>query len=102
MMLRALRIGVALGIAVMFSGVPQLVSAATDCCDEERCEGSLAGNDCPPACSLGACAKVRSAIGSTAEVTIGLRVSPGRPCAPSDSRPVLPVVTSGVFHPPRS
>lgn len=102
MSLRAIRLPVALMVAVVFSGVPQVVSAASaDCCDE-RCEGSLAGNQCPPTCELGACAKVRPAIDSGARVAVEVPVSPGRTCAHEDSRPVLPDVSSGVFHPPRA
>lgn len=102
MSLRAVRLAVALAVAVVFSGVPQVVSAASaDCCDE-RCEGSLAGNECPPTCGLGACAKVRPAIDSGTRVAIETPVSPGRTRAHEARRPVLPVVTSGVFHPPRS
>ena len=101
MSLRAVRLAVSLAVAVLFSGVPQVVSAASaDCCDE-RCEGSLAGNECPPGCGLGACAKVRPAINAGARAAIDVPVSPGRTCAQEDRRPVLPVVTSGVFHPPR-
>jgi hypothetical protein len=102
MSLRAVRLAVAVAIAVLFSGVPQVVSAASaDCCDE-RCEGSLAGKECPPSCGFGACAKVRPAIDAGARPAIDLPVSPGVTYAREVRRPVLPVVTSGVFHPPRS
>ena len=98
---RGLRNALPLGLALLLSGVPQSVSAAsTDCCDE-RCEGSLAGDECPPTCGLGACAKVRPTIDSDSRTVIDAPASPGRSCAQEDHRPVLPVVTSGVFHPPR-
>lgn len=102
MSLRAIRLAVALTVAVLFTGVPQVVSAASaDCCDG-RCEGNLAGNECPPSCGLGACAKVRPAMSAGARAALDVPVSPGVTCAREDRTPVLPVVTSGVFHPPRS
>lgn len=101
MSLRALRLAVVLTVSFLFSGVPQAVSAASsDCCDE-RCEGSLGGKECPPTCGLGACAKVRPALSVGAGTPLEVPMSPGITYAREDRRPVLPVVTSGVFHPPR-
>lgn len=102
MSLRALRPAFAVVLAVLFSGVPQVASAASaDCCDE-RCEGSLAGDECPPSCGLGVCAKVRPALDSSSTAAFDVPVSSGRPRAETESRPVLPFVTFGVFHPPQA
>jgi hypothetical protein len=101
MSFRALRLAVTLGISVLLSGAPQVVSAASpDCCDE-RCEGSGDDSGCPPTCSVGACAKVRPAMSSLDRGAFGAPATSGRAYAGADAPPVLPVVTTGVFHPPR-
>jgi len=99
--LRLVRLGLVLGLALVSSGLPQAVAAASDDCCEEPCEGSLDGRHCPPNCSLGSCAKTRPAIGDAIGLTTKLVAPRAGVVVASDTAPVLPVPTSGLFHPPR-
>jgi len=98
---RAMHLVVALGLATLSTGVAQALTASDDCCDE-HCEATLGGKGCPPNCSLGTCAKVKPAIDSALPEVA--QAAPERRLVASVAgvQPVLPLVTSGVFHPPRS
>jgi hypothetical protein len=102
MIRRALRLVVAVGLATLCSGIAQAVTAGSDDCGEEHCEGSLGGKGCPPTCTLGACAKVKPAIDPARLPVVEAPAPRGWACAETSLLPALPLVTSGVFHPPQS
>jgi hypothetical protein len=99
---RLLRLALAAALIALASGVPHAVLAALD--DDEcasPCDGDVGGKRCPPNCTQGACA--RSDL--SAPIPLGI-VELLRPdsmdLAPAGAvAPVLPLVTRGVFHPPR-
>lgn len=102
MSVRIARLLLALVLAALASGTPSVVRAALDeeCC-EQGCDHPDEGKPCPPDCS-GPCAKV-----ATPLPAIPARGLAREPAARSTARidtvaPVLPLVVSGVFHPPRS
>ena len=101
--LRLFRIALAVALVALASGLPQVVSAAlgVDECPGE-CDGGLDPQHCPPNCSQGACAKV---IPSTAAPSRGgdspFDTQPGAVGPDVGAAPVLPLVLSGVFHPPQ-
>lgn len=101
MIRRALRLVAALGLVTLSTGVAQALTASDGCCDE-HCEVSLGGKGCPPNCSLGACAKVKPAIDPARPEVAAAAATRSRIPPMAGALPVLPLVTSGVFHPPRS
>ena len=99
---RLLRIALCAALVALASGVPQVVVAAMD---NEGCAGScdtdLGGKSCPPNCAQGACAKsVVSVPPPLADA--GEPVHSSRQAVlPETCAPVLPLVVTGVFHPPQ-
>jgi hypothetical protein len=99
--IRSPRLLAAVLVAVL-SGVPQAAWAAAgdDCCGE-RCESERDGRDCPPNCPSPSCAKVfPSAVPPSRAGSLDApdRAEPG---VAGIAAPALPLVLSGVFHPPR-
>jgi hypothetical protein len=100
--LRIARLLLALALAVPASGAPAVVRAALDeACCEQGCDYPDEGQSCPPDCG-GPCAKVATPLPAT--TARSLAHAPAARSCPSTgaSAPVLPLVMSGVFHPPRS
>jgi hypothetical protein len=103
MSFRVLRAFVLIAMSLFTSGVPQVMTAALDddCC-VETCDGALDGKHCPPNCDRGECAKAHASIIAIAAPFPG----PGPSAEPAPfaahATPQLPLVTSGVFHPPRA
>ncbi|ACL64432.1 hypothetical protein A2cp1_1082 [Anaeromyxobacter dehalogenans 2CP-1] len=103
MRFRALRIAIVAGIFVLLSGAPQAMSAASAACCGDECErGGRDDGGCPPTCNVGDCAKVRPAVDPRGTPGLDAPIEIGRASVARDAQPVLPVVTSGVFHPPRA
>jgi hypothetical protein len=101
--LRFIRAALAVVFMAIVSGVPQAVYAAVvdDCC-AERCDSERDGRGCPPNCPSPSCVKVfpPAVLQSRAAGAVALaRQEPG---ATRVVAPVLPLVLSGVFHPPRA
>jgi hypothetical protein len=93
----------AAALVAAVSGVPQAAWAALDddCC-VEHCQSERDGHGCPPNCPNATCVKVfPSAVAHS---------RPEAAVAPERSTlrvawiiaPTLPLVVSGVFHPPRA
>lgn len=102
-MLRALRVALAVAFAAVVSGVPQVAYAALadDCC-VEQCDSERDGRDCAPNCPSPSCVKVfPTAVPQSRNDAVARaeRPDPGPACV---AAPVLPLVVSGVFHPPRA
>jgi hypothetical protein len=100
--LRFLRIAFAAALIAVVSGVPQAAYAALvdDCC-AERCEGDPGGKRCPPNCPSASCAKVfPSAVPLSGFEHVPTR-GDAEPRPALAVAPTLPLVLSGVFHPPR-
>ena len=102
MFVRLLRVALCTVLVGVASGIPHVVLAAFD--DDAcavQCDGDVGGKRCPPNCAQGACAK------SVFSVAVGVHaveapLPESRELAPLGlSAPVLPLVTHGVFHPPR-
>jgi hypothetical protein len=91
----------AAALVALVSGVPQAAWAAfgDDCC-VERCESERNGDPCPPSCPSASCAKVfpPAVPPSRAAEVVDVEVE-RRPLGAV--APALPLVLSGVFHPPR-
>ncbi len=102
MSLRIARLLLALALAVLASGTPSVVRAALDeeCC-EQGCERPDEGQPCPPGCS-GPCAKVATPLPVTPARCLAREPEARSAASSGASAPVLPLVVSGVFHPPRS
>ena len=102
--LRRLRIALAVALVAFASGLPHVVSAALGA-DECEYDGGLDPQHCPPNCSQGACACAK-VFPSSAEPSQGvdgpLDTPPGAVGPDVGATPVLPLVLSGVFHPPQS
>lgn len=102
MTLRSLRILVVLAVTALTSGIPQVVAAAMDddCC-AESCDG-FDGKRCPSNCNSGLCAKVHASLGAVLTPCFGPRPMSGRAVVVAQTSPELPLVVTGVFHPPRA
>lgn len=102
MSIRIARLLLALALAALTSGGPSVVRAALheECC-EQGCDYPDEGKPCPPDCG-GPCAKIATPLPAT--FARSLAHEPAARSCPSTgaSAPVLPLVMSGVFHPPRS
>jgi hypothetical protein len=100
--LRIARLLLALALAALASGAPTVVRAALheECC-EQGCDYPDEGKPCPPDCG-GPCAKVATPLPVTPARCLA-RAPEARSVASTGAiAPVLPLVVSGVFHPPRS
>ncbi len=98
---RSLRMLVALAIAALTSGIPVVVAAVGDDCCTESCDGP-GGERCPPNCDSGSCAKVQASLGAILAPCLGLRPMSVRSVSVAFASPELPLVVTGVFHPPRA
>jgi hypothetical protein len=98
---RYLRAAVAVLVVTITSGVPRAAAAllADDCC-LEQCDGERGGESCPPECTSITCVKVVVSAVAPSSGSDPLMVE-GRDALPASGRPVLPLVTGGVFQPPR-
>jgi hypothetical protein len=100
--LRSLRLLVVFAVTALTSGIPHVVTAVMDddCCTES-CDG-LDGKRCPPNCDGGLCAKVHASLGAVLAPCLGPRPMSGRAVVVAQASPELPLVVTGVFHPPRA
>lgn len=97
-----LRVLFAAALVAIVSGLPQAGYAVLvdDCC-AERCESERDGKSCPPNCPSASCLKVfPSAIPQSRGAAVA-SVPRREPRADAVVGPELPLVLSGVFHPPR-
>lgn len=98
---RALRAVLSAALIALASGIPHVVLAALD---GDRCAvpcGRDLDGRCPPNCTQGACSK---SVSSTALPCSRVEAPPPgwTEAAPAEGAvPALPLVTRGVFHPPR-
>jgi hypothetical protein len=99
--LRSLRILVVLAITALTSGIPHIVEAVDDDCCTESCDG-LDGKRCPPNCNSGLCAKVQASLGAVLAPCLGPRPMSVHSVVVAVASPELPLVVTGVFHPPRA
>src|SRR5512133_594855 len=99
--MRALRAFVLIAASVFTSGVPQVVAAALDddCC-VETCDGALDGKHCPPNCDRCACANGHASLAAVVVPFPGPRPTTEHARFAAHDSPELPLVTTGVFHPP--
>jgi hypothetical protein len=100
--LRIARLLLALVLAIVASGAPSVVRAAFDeeCC-EQGCDDPDEGTPCSPDCS-GPCANAAHPLVPMPARSLA-REAAARSSARMDTVvPVLPLVVTGVFHPPRS
>lgn len=99
---RIARLLLVLVLAALASGAPTVVRAALDeeCC-EQGCERPDEGKRCPPDC-MGPCANSPTTLAAGPAQSLR-RVPTARAAASTRTQaPVLPLVVTGVFHPPRS
>lgn len=93
----------AAALVAVVSGVPQAAWAALDddCC-VERCESERDGNGCPPSCPSQTCVKVFPPAVAHSRPEAAAAPERAKPQVAWSIAPVLPLVLSGVFHPPRA
>jgi hypothetical protein len=94
---------VAAALVAVVSGVPQAARAALadDCC-VERCESERDGRDCAPNCPSPSCLKAFPPAVPQSRSDVVVDLASPEPTAARIVAPVLPLVASGVFHPPRA
>lgn len=99
--IRRIAAGLALVLATLLSGAPELASLLLECddCCESECEGSFSDKGCAPNCTQGSCAK--SIVMLTDGVRYELRAVVSGEVRFTVPEPDLSPVPSGVFHPPR-
>jgi hypothetical protein len=100
--MRLRRALVLVAVSVFASGIPQVLAAALDDDCAEACDGALDGKHCPPNCDRGVCAKVHASLAAAAPPCFGPPATIVRTVVVAQALPRLPVVTAGVFHPPRA
>lgn len=102
MSIRIARLLLVLVLAAFASGAPTVVRAALDeeCC-EQGCERPDEGQPCPPGCS-GPCAKFATPLPMSPARCLARQPEARSVASTGATAPVLPLVTTGVFHPPRS
>jgi hypothetical protein len=100
--IRIARLLLVLVLAALASGAPTVVRAALDeeCC-EHGCDGPDEGKPCPPGCS-GPCAKVATPLPMSPSRWLARQPEARSVASTGAIAPVLPLVVTGVFHPPRS
>lgn len=100
MILRPVRVMVAIAVTALSSGIHRVVIAALDddCCTE-ACDG-FDGKRCPPNCKSVVCARAHVSLGAV--VASSVVPQPIRPQAVvvNHATPELPLVVNGLFHPP--
>ena len=99
---RLVRIAVSAALIALASGVPHVVLAALDddCC-AGPCDGDVGGKRCPPNCTQSACAKSIFCAAVPAAGVEAPHPESTEPAPVGVPAPALPLVTRGVFHPPR-
>ena len=102
MSIRIARVLLVLVLAAFASGAPTVVRAALDehCC-EQGCDDPDEGKPCPPDCS-GPCAKVASPLTPISAGSLVRKPAALSTASTGTIAPELPLVVSGVFHPPQS
>ena len=101
MTMRHLRLLVVIAVSVLTSGVPHVLAAALeDECCAEACDRSLDGKRCPPNCERETCAKVSVSLGAVLAPCVGPSATCIERVLVAAMAPELPLVVSGVFHPP--
>jgi hypothetical protein len=100
--LRALRRALSIALLTVASGLPAAAFALLDddCC-AERCDAPD-GKRCPPGCTQLTCAKVFSTALPPALRAEAPPARRGKPQPVAVLAPALPLVSGGVFHPPRA
>ncbi len=97
---RVLRVALVVSV---FTGVPQLLAAAMEDDCAAACDGALDGKHCPPNCAQGVCATVHASLAAVEAPCHGpAAVTIVRTVVVAQASPRLPVLTSGVFRPPRA
>jgi hypothetical protein len=100
--LASLRVLLAVALVALVSGLPRAAYAVLvdDCC-AEPCDGGSDGEQCPPSCTNVTCTKVfPSAVPPPTGDHVAAAADPAQRLV-STAAPALPLVLSGVFHPPR-
>ena len=102
MSIRVGRLLLVLGLATVASGAPGVVRAALDveCC-ERGCDDPSKGTPCPLEC-MGPCAHASTTLAAGAAPCLGREPIARSTASGATAPPVLPLVVTGVFHPPRS
>ncbi|WP_242335776.1 MULTISPECIES: hypothetical protein [unclassified Anaeromyxobacter] len=101
--MRLLRVLVLVAVGVFTSGVPQVLTAALDDDCAAACDGALDGKHCPPNCAQGICANVHASLAVVGAPCPGPAAATiVRSVVVAQASPRLPMVTAGVFHPPRA
>lgn len=102
MTLRFARLVLVVALATLASGAPSVVRATldADCC-EQGCDAPDAGKPCPPDCS-GPCAKVATPLAAVPAPSLARAPVARSAVITCTIAPALPLLVSGVFHPPRS
>jgi hypothetical protein len=98
--LRLARVLIAIAMAIVASGMSTALAWVADECCDDGCPGALDGN-CPPNCSS-PCAKIRAALDAQATPTLSLPREESSFACGDPAAPDLPLIVTGVFHPPRS
>jgi hypothetical protein len=100
----AMRLLLAVVLALLVGGVPRLALAALGFEEPEcsaQCEGSLGDETCPPTCSVGSCAKCPVALEAASPPRLEVVLVAVRAVAQVPAAPVAPP-SSPVFHPPKA
>ncbi len=101
--MRVLRVLVLVAVSVFTSGVPQVLAAAMEDDCAAACDGAPDGKHCPPNCAQGVCAKVHASLAAVATPChCPAAATIVRTVVVAHASPRLPVLTAGVFHPPRA
>lgn len=100
--IRIARLLLVLGLAALASGAPSVVRAALGAvCCEQSCDDPDEGKPCPPDCS-GPCAKLATPLAANPARSLERDPAARSNTSTGVNAPVLPLVVSGLFHPPRS
>lgn len=101
MSIRIARLLLVLVLAAIASGVPTVVRAALDehCC-EQGCDDPDEGKHCPPDC-MGPCANSPTPLAAGPAQSLHREPTARAAASTSAQAPVLPLVMTGVFHPPQ-
>jgi hypothetical protein len=99
---RLARLVILVVLAALASGAPTVVRAALDAeCCERGCDDPDEHEPCPPDCN-GPCVKVAAPPAAMAATNIERQLAPRAAASTGVAAPVLPLVATGVFHPPRT
>ena len=99
---RLLRVALSVAFIALASGVPNAVLAAFDEGDcGAPCEADAGGKRCPPNCTQGTCARSIFSVSDPVLAAEAPLPDSTELASAGVAAPVLPLVTRGVFHPPR-